>query len=244
MKRKAIIFVMLLLLITTGSYWIYNNAYRFILSVHSDVYTPERYKWMKDTLSVERKRIALKYGSTHGANKSEVLQKAGQMFVAAVTDSIFPFWYDTDWDFNGTTEVPGQGSIACGYFVTTVLRDAGANINRVKLACCASEEMIKALVPAKDIQRFSNIPIEDFVKAVRLSGDGVYIVGLDNHTGFIVCLKGNVRFVHSGGGMPSRVVNQNPVYSKLIARSKYRVLGKLSSSNAFIGKWMTGEKFN
>lgn len=241
--KRALTVLVFLLLTGAGGYWLYKNAYRFIPSVRSDIYTPERYKWVKDTLRAEREALALKYKASSGQAKKEVLGKANQKFIASITDSLLPYWYDTDWDFNGTTEVPGKGSIACGYFVTTVLRDAGVNINRVKLACCASEEMIKSLVPEKHIQRFSNIPIKDFVKAVKKSGDGLYVVGLDNHTGFIVCDKGTVRFIHSGGGIPSRVVNQDPEHSKLIVKSKYRVIGKLTSSDVFLEKWLAGTKF-
>ena len=241
--KKAFKILIVVLLLGAGGYWLYHNAYRWIPSIKTNVHTPEKYKWMKDTLSTERRTLADRYKAAPAAAKKDALKKAGERFIAAVSDSLFPYWYDTDWDFNGTTEVPGTGSIACGYFVTTVLRDAGVNINRVKLACCASEEMIKALVAEKYIQRFSNIPIKDFVKAVKKSGDGVYVVGLDNHTGFIICKKGDVRFIHSGGGIPSRVVNQDPVHSKLIANSKYRVIGKLSSSDSFLEKWLAGEKF-
>ena len=46
-------------------------------------------------------------------------------FANAITNTIAPAWIGTKWDFNGITEVPQQGKIACGYFVTTVLRDAG-----------------------------------------------------------------------------------------------------------------------
>lgn len=42
-----------------------------------------------------------------------------------IIDSLMPCWYGTPWDFNGCTTEPGKGSIACGYFVSTVLRDAG-----------------------------------------------------------------------------------------------------------------------
>lgn len=40
-------------------------------------------------------------------------------FVRQITQKVFPYWYGTKWDFNGTTEMPQEGSIACGYFVTT-----------------------------------------------------------------------------------------------------------------------------
>jgi hypothetical protein len=43
-----------------------------------------------------------------------------EIFTSAVTETIIPAWIGTGWDFNGITEKPQQGSIACGYFVTTI----------------------------------------------------------------------------------------------------------------------------
>ena len=103
-----------------------------------------------------------------------------------MTDKIFPYWYGTDWDFNGTTQKPNEGKIACGYFVTTTLRDIGLDINRVKLAQCASEQMIKKLVSEDNIYRFSNKSIEEFETNLKQKGNGIYVVGLDNHTGFVL----------------------------------------------------------
>src|SRR6187455_2399459 len=47
-----------------------------------------------------------------------------RIFTSAVVETIIPGWIGTAWNFNGTSEKPQQGSIACGYFVTTILRDA------------------------------------------------------------------------------------------------------------------------
>ena len=52
----------------------------------------------------------------------------------SMIDSIFPAWMGTNWDFNGTSNVPKQGEIACGYFVSTTLKHVGFNLNRYKLA--------------------------------------------------------------------------------------------------------------
>jgi len=54
--------------------------------------------------------------------KSAALRAARDALVRAVDAEIFPFWYGTEWDFNGTTQQPGTGRIACGYFVSTVLQ--------------------------------------------------------------------------------------------------------------------------
>jgi hypothetical protein len=86
-----------------------------------------------------------------------------KVFTDAVTETIIPAWIGTAWDFNGITETPQKGNIACGYFVTTVLRDAGLPIARVKLAQCASGQMITSLVQSKYISHYSNVLLEDFI---------------------------------------------------------------------------------
>src|SRR4051812_5282380 len=57
-----------------------------------------------------------------------------KIFTSAVVETIIPEWIGTAWNFYGTSEKPHEGTIACGYFVTTILRDAGVNLARIKLA--------------------------------------------------------------------------------------------------------------
>jgi len=159
-------------------------------------------------------------------------------FVEVMSDKIFPYWYGTKWSFSGVTEMPNEGSIACGYFVTTTLRDAGYPINRVKLAQCASEEMIKNLVGEKYIKRFSNVKIEDFEKQLKQFGKGLYVVGLDNHTGFLLVSDKDNYFIHSGGAYPFQVVKEKILESSILIKSKYRVIGKVSSDKLFLQKWV------
>ena len=45
--------------------------------------------------------------------------------MAALRDDLLPAWNGTAWAMNGTSQVPGRGSIACGYFVSTTLMHAG-----------------------------------------------------------------------------------------------------------------------
>lgn len=143
-----------------------------------------------------------------------------------ITDSLLPCWYGTPWDFNGTTQTPQTGSIACGYFVTTTLRDAGLNIDRVKLAQCASEQLVKTT--CTDLQRFSNRSLEDFVAAIKKSGFGLYITGLDNHTGFIYNDGQEVYFIHSGVIAPRCALREKAIESVTLRNSKYRVVGRIN----------------
>jgi hypothetical protein len=161
-----------------------------------------------------------------------------KIFVTAITKNIIPSWIGTAWDFNGVTQTPQQGSIACGYFVTTVLQDGGVNLARIKLAQCASEQMITTLVTTKYISRFSNLPITSFVANVKNQGYGLYIVGLDNHTGFIYNDGTTVYFIHSTFVGTRNVQQEKAESSIVLASSKYKVLGKISADENFLNRWI------
>jgi hypothetical protein len=188
------------------------------------------------SIEKERQKLAAEYRQS--ADKRVVLEKAQKLFVSSIYNEIFPAWYGTDWDFYGTTETPREGKIACGYFVTTVLRDAGVKVQRVSLAQQASENIIKSLTTAPFIKRFHNAKIENFVADVKNQGEGLYVVGLDNHVGFILHDGTEVWFIHSSYGEPSEVVKEKALESVILSASKYRVLGKLSADNQFVLKWL------
>jgi hypothetical protein len=150
------------------------------------------------------------------------------IFSRFIVDSIIPYWYGTKWNFYGTTEEPNKGTIACGYFVTTVLRDAGLRINRIKLAQAASEEMIRTVCIRKSIKRYSHTPMQSFITELLQLENGLYVVGLDFHTGFIYHNNDALYFIHSSYQTPQCVIKQNAGASSILASSKYKVIGKVN----------------
>lgn len=135
-------------------------------------------------------------------------------------------WVGTAWEFSGTSQVPGEGAIACGYFVTTTLRDVGVEIDRIRLAQAASETMILEVTDQDSVRRYSDASLERVLTTIRNQGEGYYIVGLDNHTGFLkVDANGDVMFIHSGPG--KGVVIEAPRDSQKLSASRYRVTGKI-----------------
>lgn len=161
-----------------------------------------------------------------GNFRSDPAEANNNKLTRFIADSLLPCWYGTPWDFNGTTQTPQTGTIACGYFVTTVLRDAGMNIDRVKLAQCASEQLVKTT--CSGLQRFSNQSLEDFVAAIRKKGFGLFITGLDNHTGFLYNDGSEVYFIHSGVIAPRCALREKAIESVTLRNSKYRVAGKIT----------------
>lgn len=163
--------------------------------------------------------------------------------MACLVDQVFPAWYGTPWDFYGTTLVPGEGAIACGYFVTTALLQVGLRIARVTLADQPSEMMIKNLVTPGAIKRFSDAPVARVAGAIRAWGGGLYLVGLDRHTGFVVNRSGELRFVHSSYYEDQmQVVSQPFAETSPLTDSRYRVFGKLLGDDMIL-RWIRGETF-
>jgi hypothetical protein len=224
--KKALQILLFLIFATAIGIYGYRNSVRASVVTYKSDRNPDDYPKTLDSITKIRSQLK-------GKNTTEI----GKSFSNQLMNKIFPYWYGTDWDFNGTTQKPNEGSIACGYFVTTTLRDMGVDLNRVKLAQCASEEMIKKLVSEDNIYRFSNKNIQEFEQTLQEKGNGIYVVGLDNHTGFLYLSEEGNYFIHSSGARPFKVVKEKFMESTLLMKSKYRVVGKLSSDKELLSNW-------
>ena len=225
MTKKSIIYLSILATLAVSAYVIYHR----LMDSKEVLLDNKFYKTELDSINDTRHRLK----KNHAGKKA--LKAA---FLKGITQKVFPYWYGTKWDFNGTTEMPQEGSIACGYFVTTTLRDMGVPINRVKMAQCASEEMIRALTSKEHIHHLSGMSLTEFEQKIMGYGDGLYIIGLDNHTGFIFINGEEHVFIHSTGWFPFKVVKDNISESSVLSKSKYRVVGKISDDDHFLKIWV------
>ena len=171
-----------------------------------------------------------------------VINRAREALVEGIFEDLMPHWYGTPWDFNGVSQVPGEGEIACGYFVSTLLRDAGLSVERIRMAQQASQNIIRSLTDRDHMVSFHGGRFGDFVSGMRALGDGLYIIGLDRHVGFIVQSRDGSFFVHSDGGANQCVVKEPLAEADVLRRSRYRIVGKISADDALIGRWLSGEK--
>ena len=163
------------------------------------------------------------------------------VFVGVVADSILPYWYGTAWDFNGTTQTPGVSTIACGYFVSTVLRDAGLRINRVKMGQASSEQLTYLLAEKKDVTLFYKKPLAALIEYLRQHGAGLYIIGLESHVGFILVDAAGYWFIHAKWFGEKAVVKEEVATSNVLYWSNYRMVAKISNSKKMLHAWLHGE---
>ncbi len=157
-----------------------------------------RYAEALDRLAKDRSELAARYHKAKARERPEILSRARERLARALDEELVPAWYGTPWEFYGVSETPGSGTIACGYFVSTVLRDAGLRVERVRMAQQASEYIVRSLAPASRILRLKHRTNAQVIEQVRKQqGDGWYVVGLDYHVGLIRIEGEAARFCHS-----------------------------------------------
>jgi hypothetical protein len=226
-----------------GSRWVYAAACMVVALVQSGcTQNTVNYNDLKKEITSRQEALSFAYRNPK-CDKDSVVHCAQQFLFTTMTAKVFPCWYGARWDYNGTTEVPRKGKIACGYFVTTTMRDLGFNIPRVRWAQLPSETMIKEMTDGKEIKRYRFASISHIESQIKEWGDGLYVVGMDNHTGYIVNHDGRCSFVHSyyfnlsRGVTSERLDTNNPLRS-----SKYRVIGKVLTKE-MVEKWLNKERF-
>jgi len=202
-----------------------------------------RYEIVKSNIQFQRKNFKARYEAATVAGKKLILAEAGSYLQKSLTDTIFPYWYGTKWDFNGYTDKPGEGIIACGYFVSTTLKHCGYNLNRFKLAQQYSLEIVKRISSGDSVLTYRGINAQQFLQKTKGKvKDGLYVIGLDNHVGFLLYEGPEVYFIHSSYFEPVSVVREKASESKAFATSRTFVMCTISSNENLIKKWILGEE--
>lgn len=205
----------------------------------------ERYLEICSNLNSSRNALAieLKAATTKEA-KTKIYNRVRALLIKTFSDSLFVCWYGTEWDFNGTTTKPRQGQIACGYFVTTLVRDAGFQIERVKLAQCASQSMIYTLCPDADVKIITGGQVAKVKEHILSKDDGIFLIGLDTHTGFVVKKGTELQVVHSNYTMATDGVMSEPFDgATVINYNNYFVVGDFLNSDETIRNWINGTEY-
>lgn len=170
--------------------------------------------------------------------KEKSFKEKSNFLYRLVNDEIYPYWKGTSWDFNGTTQKPQDGAIACGYFITNTLTDLGFKIERTKLAQAVSSKMINEL--CVDVERFSTIEnLEKYLKTQP--NNSVFIVGLDFHTGYILKDSTENYFLHSNYIDRKGVMKEKIKESSALNSSKSFMIGNLSNNKKLIENWINNK---
>ncbi len=189
--------------------------------------TPQRYVKLQQRITADRAKLT-----------AQSKDSVNRYFHQTLYDKMLPYWLGTTWDYNGYTAIPGQGTVACGYFITTTLKQMGINVNRYKLAQQYSHSIVKSLCQ-KDTVFYEE---QKMLAHLRSQPDDVWIVGLDNHVGYLFKTGNEIRFVHSTFVSPGCVCDERAESSDVLASSNAYVVGSLLNNNNLMKKWLSGQE--
>ena len=250
MKRR--IFRILTLLILAGSAfagWHYRAPLHSFYQKHvakssippkKEIPNPVRYQEIINELAEKRKTLSTRYTNARTAQELSSVISESRRTLESTLPAMMRCWLGTPWDFNGTCQTPGSGKIACGYFVSTILRDAGFKVERIRLAQQPSQNIIATFLLRSEMHIRASLAYDTFLDQVTARGPGIRIVGLDSHVAFIVVPpSGDIRFIHSSGAAAKCVVDEDRSQAGVLQRSNYRVTGNITGSDEVIHGWLT-----
>ncbi|RYD48911.1 MAG: hypothetical protein EOP85_02620, partial [Verrucomicrobiaceae bacterium] len=147
---------------------------------------PATYAVMVSEMERWRADLAARHRAARTAAERDTVERETRSLLETALPAMMQCWLGTPWDFHGTAKGPGEGKIACGYFVATVLKDAGFKVDRYKLAQQPSENILRSFLPKQSCTLTVGKDYQDFATEVEKLEPGIYVVGLDTHVAFIV----------------------------------------------------------
>ena len=168
------------------------------------------------------------------------LDSISKIFKTSLVNRIIPYWEGTTWSFEGHTSEPKKGEIACGYFVSTTLRDVGLNINRYKLAQQSPVNEARSLAVSSAVHTISkNTTIEKVNAINEILEPGIHFIGLDqSHVGYILKEKDLLYLIHSNYLEPHSVEIELLEDSEVFkSYSKFYIV-ELSSNKELMTRWL------
>lgn len=178
-------------------------------------------------IEAERQRLAGLYARADAEDRRAALRAEARAYVrAAIVREIFPAWLGMSWGLgpNSTANrphAPGM-TVACGYFVSSVLENAGLRLKtRFSYAQAPALRVQKTLAPrAADLHRYFSVSGEALAGKIAGLGEGLYIIGLANHIGFVVVDAAGVRLVHASYTDDQVVISEPLATARAIADSR------------------------
>jgi len=210
------------------------NYFRICTSSEAD------YQEKKSEIRNIRKTLNNQLLTLSEPKKTSFLDSTKNYLLDVIVNQILPHWYGTAWDFDGYTTIPKTGSISANYLITTVLMHAGFKLNRYKLAKLHAFDLVNSVCDS--VFRFLPEDYEEFQKIIEKNlTEGLYLVGMDAHIGFILLKNKKIYFIHVNYLEPAEVLIELAENSEALRESVSYHIGKIDT-NLLTIKWIRQEE--
>ena len=205
------------------------------------------YEVFLDQVSARRTELGARFAAARGQRaRASIRNEARRYIVETLEARVFPAWMGmpSGGGAQATASRPHEPGmyISCSYFLTAALQNAGLVLeSRARFAQAPAAWIERALLPpGGQIHRYGNLSPEDLERRLVELGEGLYVVGLNIHVGFIVVRDGHARFVHSSYTPPGTVVDE-PVASSMaiaLSQSKGYWVSPLFKDDRIVEMWL------
>lgn len=200
-------------------------------------------------IEAERRRLVGRYErADKEALRAAIRAEARSFVTTAIVDQLFPAWLGMPWGLgrNSTANrahAPGM-TVACGYFVSAVLENAGLRVQtRFSYAQAPALQVQRTLAPGPgEVHRYFSVPGETLAAEIARLGAGLYIIGLANHIGFVVVDAAGVRLVHASY-TGAQVVTSEPLATAqaiINSRAKGYFVSPVMHDDRLADLWLRG----
>ena len=186
-----------------------------------------RYAAFLAQVAARRSELGARFAAARGTRARAAIRDEARRFIVETLEArVFPAWMGmpSAGGPQATASLPHQPGmyISCSYFLTAALQNAGLVLeSRARFAQAPAAWIERALLPpGGQIHRYGTVSPEELERRLVELGEGLYVVGLDIHVGFIVVREGHAWFVHSSYTPPGTVVREPVVSSEAIALSR------------------------
>ncbi len=198
------------------------------------------YNSLKASVNKRRSSMLKEMYAVSDSHKEVFMDSVGNIIHRIISEQMLSAWHGTEWTFSGYTAVPKQGTIACGYFVSTTLRDMGFNLDRYKLAQKSPLGEGRSLYLGEDP---ISIHEDSLMHYVSCLADGLYFLGLSNHVGYLSIEGGDPYFIHSNYINAAGVIKERLECSQAVEYSFSYLLVPLSTNQDFVSAWLNNKRF-
>ena len=212
-----------------------------------DTYDPARYRVVLEQVTARRAELGARYASARsGRARAAIRDEARRFIVETLVSQVFPAWMGmpSGGGPQATASLPHEPGmyISCSYFLTAALQNAGLVLeSRARFSQAPAAWIERALLPpGGQIHRYGNLSAEELEQRLVGLGEGLYVVGLNIHVGFIVVRDGHAWFVHSSYTPPGTVVNE-PLTSSMaidLSRRKGYWVSPLFQDDRIVELWL------
>ena len=244
---KAVLVAILLAGLGVGGWWVWkadrDGVFEILFTGKRKV-VPDAAKYAVIVADLQRWRenLAAQYSKARTSEEKAAVEKDARVILETMLPEMMRCWVGTPYDFNGTAEKPGGGKIACGYYVSTVIRDAGFRVDRYKLAQQPSQNILRTFLSGDACLLKVGQNYQQYADWVEGLEPGVYLIGLDTHVGFIVVRPDGMHFFHSSAAKLVGVVEEGRDSAWALRKSNWRMLGHLTGESDVMRTWLDGEK--